>query len=272
MNLRQALKADFGIEVLVQGGCGLPDDPFVIEPCSAMEATRTQLNLLRGIERGRGELWRLLQAERVAPAVQRLRIKTVLLTRDQIIDETRRYYFDVGQVDGVPDAGVPFIEWADPRTTFVAPYQIGWLHFDGATANNKSKYILDTSLHYSSIGAKATIYIYDFVDRLRREGLPEECRARELESVCDEIRAFQPNLEAPWSVHVAEPFAFQAFLSDKDMTIAGVAVLGGRFLKLRLTFFDEPKMRELMDETVQETVRLAQTAGAGSARLSHARH
>lgn len=272
MNLRQALKADFGIEVLVQGGCGLRDDPFVVEPCSATEATRTQLNLLRGIERGRGELWRLLQAESVAPAVQRLRIKTILLTRDEIIDETRRYYFDVGQVDGVPDAGVPFIEWGDPRTTFVVPYQIGWLHFDRAPANSQSKDILDTSLHYSSIGATATIYIYDSDDRLMRERSPDECRAEELENVCDEIRALQPNLEAPWSAHIVEPFAFQAFLSGKDMTIAGIAVLGGRFLKLRLTFFDEPKMRELMDETVQETVRLAQTAGAGSARLSHARH
>jgi hypothetical protein len=62
MNLRQSLKADFGIEVLVEGGSGLPDDPFVIEPCSAMEATRTQLNLLRGLERGRGELWRIARS------------------------------------------------------------------------------------------------------------------------------------------------------------------------------------------------------------------
>ena len=78
MNLRQSLKADFGIEVLVEGGSGLPDDPFVIEPCSAMEATRTQLNLLRGFKRGRGELWRLLEAKPVSPAVQRLRINIVI--------------------------------------------------------------------------------------------------------------------------------------------------------------------------------------------------
>ena len=116
MNLRQLLKADFGIEVLVQGGTGLPEDPFVIEPCSAADATRTQLNLLRGLERGRGEQWRLLEAAPVAPAVQRLRIKTVLFTRDEIINETRGYYFDVSQVDGVPDAGTPLIEWGDPRT------------------------------------------------------------------------------------------------------------------------------------------------------------
>jgi hypothetical protein len=266
MNLRQLLKRDFGIEVLVQGGTGLADDPFVIEPCSAMEATRTQLNLLRGLERGRGELWRLLQAEPVVPAVQRLRIKTVLFTRDEIINETRGYYFDVSQVDGVPDAGTPLTEWEHPRTTFSATHQIGWLHFDRATPNNQRKDVLDTSLHYSSQAAKATIYIYDSADRLTLELSPTECRAKELENVCDEIRALQPNLEAPWPVQIAEPFAFQAFLSGEDMTIAGIAVLERLFLKLRLTFFDEPKMRELMQETIQDVVRLAQMAGAGSAR------
>jgi hypothetical protein len=188
MNLRQLLKADFGIEVLVQGGTGLADDPFVIEPCSATDATRTQLNLLRGLERGRGELWRLLEAEPVAPAVQCLRIKTVLFTRDEIINETRGYYFDVSQVDGVPDAGTPLIEWGDPRTTFSAMYQIGWLNFDRATPNNQSKDVLDTSLHYSSVAAKATIYIYDSADPFTQERSPVERRAKELQSVCENSR------------------------------------------------------------------------------------
>ena len=272
MNLRQLLKADFGIEVLVQGGTGLADDPFVIEPCSATDATRTQLNLLRGLERGRGELWRLLEAQPVAPAVQRLRIETVLFTRDEIITEIRGYYFDVSQVDGVPDAGTPFIEWEDPRTTFSATYQIGWLHFDRTTPNNQGKDVLDTTLHYSSVAAKATIYVYDSADPFTWERSPAECRAEELESVCDEIRAIQPDLEAPWPVQITEPFAFQAFLSGENMTIAGIAVLERLFLKLRLTFFDDPKMRELMQETIQDVVRLAQTAGAGTARASHARH
>jgi hypothetical protein len=272
MNLRQSLKADFGIEILVEGGSGLPDDPFVIEPCSATAATRTQLNLLRGLGRGRGELWRLLEAEQVATAIQRLCIRTVLFTPDQIINETRRYYFDVSQVNGVPDAGAPLVEWEDPRTTFSATYQIGWLHFNRAIPNNQSKDVLDTSLQYSSVGAKATIYIYDSVDRLPRERSPAECRAKELKNVCDEIRAIYPNVEAPWPIHIVEPFALQALVSGEKMTIAGVAVLGRVFLKLRLTFFDDLKMRELMQETVQEVVRLAQTAGAGIASLSYARH
>jgi hypothetical protein len=72
MSIRDAFKADFGIDVLVERGIGQGDDPFMIESCSAIDAIRTQLNLLRGLGRGRRELWRLLQAEaapEIGPAV-----------------------------------------------------------------------------------------------------------------------------------------------------------------------------------------------------------
>jgi hypothetical protein len=210
--------------------------------------------------------------EPVVTAVQRLRIETVLFTQDQIINETRSYYFDVSRVDGVPDAGTPFIEWTDPRTTFSAIYQIGWLHFDRAIDNAQSKDVLDTSLQYSSINAKAGIYVYDAFDQSLRELPPAERRAKELHAVCAQVREFNPNAEAPWPVSTVEPFALQAFLSGEDMTIAGIAVLGRVFLKLRLTFIDDWKMRELMSVTVHDLVRLAQTAGSGTFVSSHARH
>src|SRR5262245_39801886 len=65
MNLRQSLKADFGIEVLVEGGSGLPDDPFVIEPCSAMEATGRSSICFAGLnaaEASCGVCWRRSQS------------------------------------------------------------------------------------------------------------------------------------------------------------------------------------------------------------------
>ena len=178
MSLRQSLKEDFGLEVLVEGGSGLRDDPFVIERCSAADATRTQLNLLRGLGRGRRELWRLLQMEPVVPAVQRLRIKSVLFTE--------------GRVDGVPDAGIPLIEWTHPRTTFSAISQIGWVHFDCAIDNSHDPDMLDTTLQYSSIGTNATIYAYDASDQSLREPPHAARRARELEVVCAQIRKNHP--------------------------------------------------------------------------------
>lgn len=266
MNLRQALLDDFGIEVLVGRGSGLRDDPFVIQPCSAAEATRTQLNLLRGLGRGRGELWRLLSSESaldVAAKIQRLRIESVEITQDRIISQRRAYYFDVSQVDGVPDAGAPLIEWTDPRTRFSAIYQIGWLHFDRALDNRPGQSRIDTTLQYSALGAKAAIYVYGLIDRSSQGVSCSELRSRELQSVCDQVYAVNPDAKASWPVHVTEPFALQYFVSGEDLTVAGVAVLREHFVKLRLTFLDEVTMRELMYATIQELGTLVQMSSLG---------
>jgi hypothetical protein len=260
MTIREALKADFGIDVLIRGGSGRMVDPFVIDPCSSRDAIRTQLNLLRGLGRGRQELWRLLEAEadrEVAPTMQKLRIEAVSFTQVEIVTEVRSLYFDVSHIDGTPDASAPLIEWSDPRTTFCAPSQIGWLHFDRAIDNSQSDAVLDASLLYSALGAKAAIYIYGAADG-RMEGVSSaEIRERELQLVCGQVQAAHPDAKTPWPVHFVEPFALQHFLIGDDMSIAGIAVLGPRYLKLRLTYFDDLKMRELMIGTIQELAKLA---------------
>jgi hypothetical protein len=203
--------------------------------------------------------------------VQRLRIETILFTQDQIVTETRAYYFDISRVDGVPHAGVPLVEWTDPRSMFSALYQIGWLHFDRAVDNSRGNEVLDTTLFYSALGTKATIYVYDSVDRLPELPLAER-RAKELRLACDEVRAIHPDVEPPSSVYLIEPFAFQHFLAGEDITIAGVAALRKNFLKLRLTSVDDRKMRNLMDETVRELARFVRMSERGTFISSHVRH
>lgn len=259
MSLRDALKADFGVDVLVNGGSGRCNDPFIILPCSAAEAVRTQLVLLRGLGRGRGELWRLVQAEPVAgfaPAQQRLRIETVAFTHNEIISETRTYYFDVSRVDGTPNAQARVTAWADPRTSFAAPAQIGWLHFDAVIDNGQDTSAFDVSLFYSGLGAKAAIYIYGFHDPLQHVS-SEERRANELQRVCNQVFGSHPDAKMPWPIREVGPFTLQHFLIGKDLSVAGVAINGSHYLKLRLTYFDDPKMRELMSITVDELARVS---------------
>ncbi len=255
MNLKDALKTDFGIEVLISKGIGAADDPFVIEPCSVLNAVRSQLNVLRGISRGRGELWRLLTAEDahdVGPSIQRLRIETVLFKPDEIVTETRGYYFDIGHVNGIPNANAPFIEWADSRTRFQASFQICWWHFDSLIDNKPDQAALDVTLQYSTIGAKAAIYIYGQSDQFLQTDI-----AREFLSVCDQVRVLYPNAETPWPETEIGPFKMQHFLIGEDLSVAGVGVLGSHYLKLRLTYFDDLKMRELMNASIRELCQLA---------------
>jgi hypothetical protein len=91
---------------------------------------------------------------------------------------------------------------------------------------------------------------------------PGEIRDRELQWVCQEVQAHLAAAQAPWPAHTAEPFAFQYFSIDDSLSVAGVAVLGGQFVKLRLTYFDEPKMREVMGETIRELSRMVVDAAA----------
>ncbi|MFG1289816.1 hypothetical protein [Xanthobacter versatilis] len=264
MKIREALKADFGIDVLIMGGSGLSTDPFVVEPCSAADATRTQLNLLRGLGRGRCELWRLLSAERgfeVTSSIQCLRIETVSFSQDTIIVEKRSYCFDVSQVQGVPATNVLLIEWGDPRTTFYAPSQIGWLHFDGAINNSQTNEDLDISLLYSALGIKGTIYVCDAVFQSTSQTSLEKMRQEQLQLMCNQIHVLHPNAEAPWPIRLAGPFVLKYFLVGDDLAVAGVAILGRCCLKIRLTCFDDLRMRDLMNQTIQDLGRLVREAG-----------
>lgn len=251
-HLRDVLKSDFGIDVLLESGEGTRDDPYLIMPCPAAVAARTQLDLLRGLERGRGELWRTVRAETVAelgPSIQRIAIETVRFTADEVIRERRAYYFDLSQV-GAMTTPWPLTVWQDPRTRFQAAAQVGWLHFDQAIDNSPGGPSLNTSLLYSCLGGKLGVYVYEPESGAPAD--PGERRARELSIVSAGIRHMHPEAVTPWQVRVMGPFATEWLLIGKDLSVVGAGVLGPHFIKFRLTFVDGPEMRELMAPAIQE--------------------
>ncbi len=253
MHIKAALKADFNIDVRIADGSGRKADPFVIEPSTAAQASRTQLDLLRGLGKGRGELWRLLEIETHQDGkTQSLNIEAVLLTDTEVITERRALFFDVSAVASPPDARPDVSEWRDPRTVLTAPFQVGWLHFDKAVDNKPGNGTLDASLFYSSAHAKATLYVYGPNASGPTMPLSSEIRARELARVSEEVRQLNPSAETPWPIALHGPFALQHFLIGKDLSVAGIAVLGPHIVKLRLTYLDDLKMRELMSFTVNE--------------------
>ncbi len=199
MGIKEILAADFGIEVKIACGSGLRADPYVIEACSTVEAVRTQLNLLRGLGRGRCEPWRLFSVETPVgenAGFQSVQIEAVRFTDEEIITEKRALYFDITAVEGGPDAGVPVVEWSDVRTAFAAISQVGWLHFERAVDNAAGKNSLDTSLFYSGAGAKATLYVYD-PDPSFAALSPIEVRTRELTAACSQVQLANPSAKAP---------------------------------------------------------------------------
>ncbi len=170
----------------------------------------------------------------------------------EIISETRALYFDITAVEGVPDAGVPVVEWSDVQTGFAAFSQVGWLHFDKAIDSAAGKSHLNTSLLYSGLGVKATLYVY--VSKFALS--PIEAREQELTAACSLVQLAHPSAEMPWPTLPSGPFALQYFLIRDDLSVVGIAALGPHVLKLRLTYFDDPEMRKLMNATILEFAAL----------------
>ena len=126
MNIKEALKADFGIDVKITGGSGRRDDPFVVDAVCRRRGCSKPTGPVAWLGAGRRELWRLLAVDNGAGGsadLQSIQIETVLFTDEEIITETRRLYFDISAVDGLPAAAGPIVVWSDPRTPLAAPAQ-----------------------------------------------------------------------------------------------------------------------------------------------------
>lgn len=71
-----------------------------------------------------------------------------------------------------------------------------------------------------------------------------------------------PDLQDPWPQHQLGPFSTKVFLSGDDVTIVAVAVCGSFFVKLRLTHFDDPKVRSMMAFSFQALADVVTAAEA----------
>lgn len=245
MNIKELLKQDQGIEVRISAGTGHRDDPFLVEKCTTEESALTQVQLLRGIARGRDELWRIKEwgACDAGSATEAIHIEALWFTPAQVLTETRDIYFDTRAVTGNPYSLHPLTSWQGPPGTLTLPYELGWLHFDEVLNNTHSTETFDQTIHYSCPGAKASIYVY-----AKSDSDAEIARITELKRASDIL--LNSELEDPWPVVEIGSLAMKFFLSSSNITAVGVAVSGSYFVKLRLTFIDDPKMRELMNSTL----------------------
>ena len=259
MRVRDLLKTDFDYDVIIASGVGTRGDPFVIEPSDEATASLTQYRVLQGLGRGRREIWRVLSngvyAEDHA-ARQWIEIETVHYTDTDIVTERRRLFFDISAVEGAPDAMETGTAWRSPALPFEAPYHLEWIHFDGVTVNADPRAPVDVSLFYSGIGAKATVYVYE--GTVPSDADPAVSRDEELRRACQRVESQYPEATDPWRVQHAGALALRYYLIGETLSVVGVARRAGYFLKLRLTFTDDLKMRELMTAVVQRLALVAE--------------
>lgn len=230
-------------------------------------ATQTQLDLLRGLGKGRQELWRLIDTQMLPEAkflTQVVNLEAFSLTQHEAVTEFRSCYFDVSKVAGLPCPDNPGEAWIDLLTMFSAPYQIGWMHFENMI-DNGGPGRCDMTLVYDAFGARATLYLYEAQYNKASKACSSDGRIYELGLVCDQIRRQYPEAETLGPPVLAEPFILRSFSINEKLSIVGIAVITNpfgkdHFVKFRLTFHDSLEMREKMRGTLDELRTLVNSA------------
>lgn len=228
------------VSLIVRGG-GKRDSPFVLAPCPAGAAAGAMLAWLRGFGIHHRLWWRIIAWDMEGPGRESIATETVEFTETEIVTSRMRYHFDVSAVEGDPRLEHPRIAWIGPEG-FTLPYELGWLHFDGGRVNSDVPGDLDLSFAYSALESKGTVFFYN----RRPSG---KSMAEELREVVAVINAGNPHHS--WPEQELGPFLTKFFNIGQDLSLVAVAQYGPFFIKLRLTFRDHYKLREMMSGVLQ---------------------
>jgi len=98
-SIRELIRNDFGVDLPISGGSGNSiDNPVVIDKHDPPDYTSVEYAFLKYIGIGRGIKWKLIKQELLeheGKSYDKLKIKTVQQTEDEVITQIENYYFDI---------------------------------------------------------------------------------------------------------------------------------------------------------------------------------
>lgn len=261
-SLRELFLRDFGIDLPITGEGGTVDSPFTISAESIQEAVDVQIQSLNCLTQGQGVGWRLLSQEVLGndPVRTRVRIETVELTSEQIISETKRYYFvwdGAAAHESVQTLPGPS-DFIDPRSGIALPYELGWLHIAGTTNFEAQRPGLGISVAYAGITAQATLYIYDQGDSIGPANT-DRIEAEFSYSTRDALRAIEGSQlkgMGPVDNERGKSPRYLALIHAPPDRASAVflSVHQGQFVKARITWLAEDSQTHSIGERVLKAV------------------
>lgn len=250
MNLKDTLKRDFGLELKISGGNGLsPDDPIIVLNSNPLEASMTEMHILRAKGKERSIIWRTLARTSIKSdqlSLEEIKIETIEATASKLTE--KNYYFDVSMAVARGKVLPTVIVFSDESSKLGLPYEIGWLHFDGVTEYDASTG-LGQSIAYGAPGMKATVYVYD---RLRTD-IPSDIDAsivrNELEAAVSELMEANPTAKPLGEANIKN-LLIQTFDIDGEFGVVALGVFRGKFIKLRITCVRDPLAFEVLNQSI----------------------
>ena len=239
MGFKKMLMDDFGKDLPIGDGFGQSvEDPILITTADPEVAALTRFEVVWCIFVVKEWYWRPLGQVFVDPEnnrIEKFSVEVKYIEGDQIVTETRKFYFDLSEVklqDG-HQLPYPYVEIGAPINAKL-PWKIGWFHFSGIINNEINDPGLGYTLAYSAPGAKMTVYAYDLgiSDEIRLA--PRDTAQREFVKVVNTFESLNPTAEL-LQEHEGDGFFVKEFLNGDELTVVFLAPCSGSFFKLRGT-------------------------------------
>jgi hypothetical protein len=270
INLAERIRKDFGFEVSVIGGNGSRSNPwYIIDPDSERAALHT-MQLLTAFSSIQNALWRLDKSQPLdeAPDQMRVVIERVRFQDEQPVAERLPYYvqFDMPAARVNP---LTVLGCVQPDVGLALPYQLGWLHYQGATESMP----LDVSgrgyaAPYGAPGIEATVFLYRSGSALLDSGLAD--RKLDVDDIAEEFAAADKVVQIhSGSMAIGEEQTIHPELARLPWKIrtyttteGGTAYLmltaaGDHFIKVRMSARPDAKVGECAQASIEQVLHLA---------------
>ena len=105
MNIREQIKKDFGVDLPIKGGIGNSiDNPIILEKQNQVyDFVATEYAYLKFLGIGRGIIWQPIKQKMILHndrRIDKITIKTVETTDEEIVTQIENYYFDITECWG----------------------------------------------------------------------------------------------------------------------------------------------------------------------------
>lgn len=259
---KERIKLDFGYDLPFGDGDGNSIEcPIIIQTKDAYEAASSKLTLLRCIMSTLEVMWKVIGNEIIninGRKIEMLRFDVKWPENDQVITETRAYYFDVTNVDDQSNNSPALYGFRlGEKIGIGLPFQLDWLHFVDKTDFDYQSSGLGQSYAYSAMYIKATIYVYNKSYSLLNHITTADIFKNEFENVNNEYLLLNPNSKISWDEQ-DQNILLKSYDIDEAYSVVLLSIVNNYFIKLRLTNStpSEGYVFKCMNESIAHLIHL----------------
>jgi hypothetical protein len=140
--------------------------------------------------------------------------------------------------------------FSDNRVKLGLPYELGWLHYNEVTDNERTTTGLGQTIQYGAPGINATFYIYD----RKRSDIPSDIDTsvvrNEFEAAVSDLIEAHPTASRLGEFSKSKALLIQIFKIDNNLSVVALGIFRGKFIKMRITFVDDPLLVDAVNQSI----------------------